>query len=145
MNKNKNAKGFSLIEVLVGIALIAIVMIGLAQIFTMSIMNNLRSSELSNGTFLAQQQVDYLRTLLQAELNDFPQTARGEANDEQLDTNQDGTADFRRITDIALLGNFYEAQVLVFAPVQAGVSRTLLLQDPEQYHVKARLHTLIGR
>ncbi|MHB8095117.1 MAG: type IV pilus modification PilV family protein [Candidatus Aminicenantales bacterium] len=145
MNKKTNTKGFSLIEVLVGIALIAIVMIGLAQIFTMSVMNNLRSSELSNGTFLAQQQVDYLRTLLQAELNDFPQTARGEANDEQLDTNQDGTADFRRITDIAFQGNFYEAQVLVFAPVQAGVSRTLLLQDPEQYHVKARLHTLIGR
>ena len=144
--KNKtNTKGFSLIEVLVGIALIAIVMIGLAQIFTMSVMNNLRSSELSNGTFLAQQQVDYLRTLLQAELNDFPQSSRGEANDEQLDTNSDGTADFRRITDISLLGNFYEAQVLVFVPVQAGVSRTLLLQDPEQYHVKARIHTLIGR
>jgi len=129
----------------VGIALIAIVMIGLAQIFTMSVMNNLRSSELSNGTFLAQQQIDYLRTLLQAELNDFPQTSRGEANDEQIDTNQDGTADFRRITDIALQGNFYEAQVLVFAPVQAGVSRTLLLQDPERYRVKARIHTLIGR
>jgi len=140
-----NTKGFSLIEVLVGIALIAIVMIGLAQIFTMSVMNNLRSSELSNGTFLAQQQVDYLRTLLQAELNDFPQTSRGEANDEQIDTNQDGTADFRRITDITLQGNFYEAQVLVFAPVQAGVSRTLLLQDPERYRVKARIHTLIGR
>ena len=92
-----------------GIALIAIVMIGLAQIFTMSIMNNLRSSELSNGTFLAQQQVDYLRTLLQAELNDFPQSSRGEANDEQLDTNSDGTADFRRITDVSLQGNFYEA------------------------------------
>ena len=145
MNKKTNATGFSLIEVLVGIALIAIVMIGLAQIFTMSVMNNLRSSELSNGTFLAQQQIDYLRTLLQAELNDFPQTSRGEANDEQIDTNQDGTADFRRITDITLQGNFYEAQVLVFAPVQAGVSRTLLLQDPERYHVKARIHTLIGR
>jgi len=145
LNKKVNDKGFSLIEVLVGIALIAIVMIGLAQIFTMSVMNNLRSSELSNGTFLAQQQIDYLRTLEKAELDDFPQSSRGEANDEQLDTNSDGTPDFRRITELALQGDFYELQVLVFVPIQTGVSRTLLLQNPDRYHMKAQIRTLIAR
>jgi len=145
LKKKTDTNGFSLIEVLVGIALIAIVMIGLAQLFTMSVMNNLRSSELSNCTFLAQQQIDYLRTLEKAELDDFPQSSRGEANDEQLDTNSDGTPDFRRITELALQGDFYELQVLVFVPIQTGVSRTLLLQNPDRYHMKAQIRTLIAR
>ena len=42
MKKNKK-DGFSLIEVLVGIAIVAIALLGLAQIFTYSVMTNSRA------------------------------------------------------------------------------------------------------
>jgi prepilin-type N-terminal cleavage/methylation domain-containing protein len=142
---NNKRKGFSIIEVLVGIALIAIVLIGLAQLFTLSVMNNLRASELSNATFLAQQTIDYLRSLTDPEIANFPQTSRGESNDEQIDLNQDGTVDFRRITDVQNLNARYEVFILVFPPSQLGPSRSALLLNPENYKVRAQIHTLITR
>jgi prepilin-type N-terminal cleavage/methylation domain-containing protein len=138
-------EGFSLVEVLVGIALIAIALIGLAQLFTLSVMNNLRSNDLSNATFLTQQGIDYLRTLTAAELNNFPQTSRWESNDEQIDLNQDGTIDCRRVTQVQSQGSYYEVFVLVFPPSQIGVARSALLLNPDGYKVKAQVHTIISR
>jgi prepilin-type N-terminal cleavage/methylation domain-containing protein len=143
MRTQKN--GFSLIEVLVGITLIAIALIGLAQLFTLSVMNNLRSNDLSNATFLTQQRIDYLRTLTAGELNNFPQISRGESYDEQIDLNQDGTIDCRRITQVDHPGAFYEVSVLVFPPSQLSVPRATLLASPDTYKVKAWINTLIGR
>ena len=128
-----------------GIALIAIAMIALAQLFTLSIMNNLRSNDVSNATFLAQQRIDYLRTLTAAELNDFPQISRGESNDEQIDLNQDGTVDCRRLTEVSHPGNFYEISVLVFPTSQLNIPRATLIATPDAHKVKARVNTLISR
>jgi prepilin-type N-terminal cleavage/methylation domain-containing protein len=138
-------EGFSLVEVLVGITLIAIALIGLAQLFTLSVKNNLRSNDLSNATFLTQQRIDYLRTLTATELNNFPQISRGESNDEQIDLNQDGTIDCRRLTQVVPPGTFYEVAVLIFPPSQLSVPRATLLANPDNYKVKAQIHTLIGR
>lgn len=141
----KRREGFSLAEVLVGIALIAIALVALAQLFTLSVMNNLRSNDVSNATFLTQQRVDYLRSLTAAELNDFPQVSRGESSDEQIDLNQDGTIDCRRITEVAHPGDFYEVSVLVFPTSQLTVPRATLLASPDAHKLKARMNTLIGR
>jgi prepilin-type N-terminal cleavage/methylation domain-containing protein len=145
---NNKQKGFSIIEVLVGITLIAIALIGLAQLFTLSVMNNLRANDLSNATFLIQQEIDYLRSLTTAEMADFPQTSRGESNDEQIDLNQDGTIDYRRVTSVQAQGTptpTYDVFVLVFPPSQLGAARSALLLNPDNYKVKAQIHTLISR
>jgi prepilin-type N-terminal cleavage/methylation domain-containing protein len=142
---NNKRKGFSMIEVLVGIALIAIALIGLAQLFTLSVMNNLRANDLSNATFLVQQEIDYLRSLTGPEMSTFPSTARGESNDEQLDLNQDGTIDYRRVTQVVAQTNYHEIFVLVFPPSQIGTTRSSLLLNPDNYKVKAQIHTIISR
>jgi len=120
---DKDARGFTLIEVIISLALVTVVFVSLAQLFTLSIMQNLRSNEISNAIFLAQQQIDYLRTLTSDELNDFPNTTLGESNDERIDINADGTIDFRRITQVeestSLIGSF-DIMVVVFTPGLSG-------------------------
>lgn len=150
MVKPKNKKnGFSLIEVLVGIALIAVVLIGLAELFTLSVMNNLRSSEISNATFLAQQNIDYLRSLLDGELKNFPQVSRGESSDEAVDLNADGTTDFRRITQVTVQtstsGDTFDIRVLVFPETERNTPIAQLLADPEGHRVQAQINTVISR
>jgi prepilin-type N-terminal cleavage/methylation domain-containing protein len=142
----KNMKnGFSLIEVLVGIALIGTVLIGLAQLFTMSVMNNLRSSEISNATFLAQQNIDYLRSLTGPEISDFPSGARGESGDEVIDLNADGTVDFRRLTQVTSNGEIFDVRIMVFPAAEHNTPVAQLIADPEQHHVKAQINTVISR
>jgi len=146
MVDRKNIKnGFSLIEVLVGIALIATVLIGLAQLFTMSVMNNLRSSEISNATFLAQQNIDYLRSLTGPEMSNFPMVARGESADEAIDLNADGTMDFRRLTQVTPNGEIFDIRVLVFPISERSTPIAQLLADPGQHHVQAQINTVISR
>jgi len=137
--------GFSLIEVLIGIFLVAVAVIGLAQLFLMGVLNNVRSGEITNGVFLAQQQIDYLRTLTLAELQSFPDTSRGESNDEQIDTNVDGTVDFRRVTELTFQDPEFDVRVMVFPALQADTARSALLDDPEGHKVRARMNTVIGR
>ncbi len=134
-------RGFSLMEIVVGIALIAIALLGLAQLFTYSVLNNSRSDKLTNAIFLAQQQIDSLRNLTAQELSNLA----GSSLDEEIDTNSDGTIDFRRITDIQASQGFWNIRVLIFSPEQLSVSRSNLLQNPARYRVKAEVSTLICR
>lgn len=137
----KKRKGFSLIEVLISISLIAIALLGLAQLFTYSVMNNSRSDRMTNAVFLAQQQIDVLRNLTATELSSLA----GTAMDEQIDVNNDSTIDFRRITEIQTSGVSWDIRVLVFSPEQMGVARNTLLQNAAQYRVKADISTIISR
>ncbi len=137
-NRTKRKKGFSLIEVLIGITLIGIALIGLAELFTMSVMNNLRSNQLSTATFLCQQEIDYLRTLTPTELDALPVV-----QDVQLDLNADGEMDFRKITTIQKNLNYYA--VYIFPPSQFGTAVNTLILQPETHQVKARMGTIIQR
>lgn len=145
MIKNKTQshsgkKGFTLIEVLVSMALVGIAVLGLAQIFTYCILNNSRSEKMSTATFLAQQQIDSLRNLTGAELS----AAAGEI-DEQIDINLDGTYDFRRITRVQASTYYWDVRVLVFSAEQIGTAKDDLIQNPSQYKVKANISTIISR
>jgi len=131
-------EGFSLIEVLISIALIAIALIGLAQLFTMSVMSNLRANQFSTATFLCQQQIDYMRTLTPTELDLLPVI-----QDEQIDVNLDNTMDFRRITTIQRNLNYYK--VLVFPPSQFSTAAGTLILQPVAHQVKAQMGTIIQR
>lgn len=137
--------GSSLIEALIGIAILGIALLGLAELFLMSLTNNARGGEMSQATFLAQQQVDYLRTLTAAELGTFPSTSRSESADETIDMNQDGTADFRRLTHIQAAGYSYAVRVLVFPPARIGKAAADLLTDPDSYRALAVMNAVIGR
>lgn len=139
--KKGKGKGFSLVEVVIGMAMLAIALLGLAQLFTYSVMANSRAERMSNATFLAQQQIDFHRNLTKDELN----TLTGAAIDEQVDVNLDGTIDYRRITEIQSLGSFWEIRVLIFSAEQLNTAANLLTQDPSQYGVKANISTLISR
>ncbi len=134
-------KGFSLIEAVVGIALMGVAALGLAQLFTYSILVNSRADEISNATFLAQQQIDSLRTLTSAELNLL---TTGKI-DELLDNNNDGTYDYRRITEVQLVSDMWEVKVIVFPGENEGVSADVLFQNPAQYHAMANISTVISR
>ena len=139
--KKRKNEGFSLIEVLVGIAIVAVAMLGLAQLFTYSVMTNSRAERMSNATFLAQQQIDYHRSLTSDELN----VLTAGTNDEQIDVNIDGSIDYRRLTNIQMSGVFWQIRVLVFSAEQVGTALADLVGDPQAYDVKADVSTIISR
>jgi len=150
-NKKKSGRpeGFTLIEVIISLALVTVVFVSLAQLFTLSVMQNLRSNEMSNAIFLAQQQIDYLRTLTIDELGVFPSTNIGESNDELIDINQDGTFDFRRLTvvtpsQVANTAGF-DVLVMVFPIFARNIARDQLIANPDRYRVRAYIHTIITR
>ena len=130
-----------MIEVLVGIAVVAIALLGLAQLFTYSVMTNSRAERMSNATFLAQQQIDYHRNLTSDELNMLTTGV----NDEHLDVNLDGSYDYRRLTEIQMSGVFWIIRVLVFSAEQMAESTADLMGDPQEYDVKAEVSTIISR
>lgn len=140
MVEKKKREGFTLIEVLVGIFLVGAALIGLAQLFTYGVLNNYRADNLTNATFLAQQQIDNIRNLTAAEIS-----ALSSPLDETLDTNQDGTQDFRRITQINYDSNVWRVRVLVFPASQVGETVSDLTSNPIQHEVRADISTTIGR
>ena len=139
--KQTGKEGFSLIETLVGVALVAIGMLGLVQLLVLSIANNTRADRMNNAIFLARQQIEQLRLLTADELN----TMVGANIDEQLDLNSDTVYDYRRITAVQPSGVFYQVKVMIFAPEQFAESAVDLLDDPQKFRVRANITTLIRR
>ena len=133
-------KGFSLIEVIIGIALVGIALLGLAHLFTLSMMNNSRSDEITTATFLAQQRIDSLRNLTLTEI-----TSLASPSDELIDVNSDTVNDFRRITVIQDLGFSYQVRVMVFSETEFSKTVGDLTSDPEDHRVKADITTIISR
>lgn len=140
-DRSRKLEGFSLIEVLVGLAIVAIGLLGLAQLFTYSVMTNARAERMSNATFLAQQQIDYHRNLTREELD----TLTAGTIDEQIDINSDGTYDYRRITEIQSTGLFWNIRVLVFSAEQLTEDAGMLTLDPQGNGVRADMSTIISR
>lgn len=139
--RDKKSEGFSLIETLVGVALVAIAMLGLAQLMVLSIANNAQADRMSTATFLARQQIEQFRLLTIDELNALV----GAPISEQLDINQDGVDDYRRITILQTSGISFQAQVLVFAAEQMYESVATLTGDPLTYRVRANITSIISR
>lgn len=144
VNKPKESKknaGFSLVEILVAIALMGLTLLGLAQLFTYSVMNNARAEKMTNATFLAQQQIDFLRNLPAEEFTNLSAAPL----DESIDVNNDGTFDYRRITQVQAAGNSWNVRVLVFQGLQGGVAVGNLIQNPSDYYVRADISTIVSR
>ncbi len=143
-NNSRNdakSKGFSMIEVVVGIALVGVALLGLAQLFCLSVMNNARSDAMTNSIFLAQQQIDFLRNLSANELHNLSLSSI----DELIDINSDGIVDFRRITQLAASGFYWNVRVMVFSGLQAQVAMDNLIASPSEYQVRADVSTIISR
>lgn len=138
--KRSQKKGFSLIEVVVATALVGVAMLGLAQLFMYGILTNSRADKMANSIYLAQQQIDSLRSLTAPEL-----TAMFSPFDEQLDVNNDGSYDFRRITQLEHAGYNWNIHVLVFSSLHEGVSTGLLIADPPKYKALADFNVVISR
>jgi len=143
--RTKKGAGFSLIEALIGISVIGIAMLGLGQAFLLSVSNNTRSGEIAHASYLAQQQLDYLRGLLASELSSFPSTSRGESADQTIDSNADGFPDFRRITLVTTGGTGYAVKILVFPATAIGKASATILAAPANYRVRAVLSSVIVR
>jgi len=152
--QSKRRSGFSLLEVVVGIALVAIAVLGLAEMFTLSVLNNMRSDRITSASFLAQQQIDVLRSLTSAELSLVASSAAVDLNndgtndffrDELIDINQDNLNDFRRITDVQTYGTAWLVQVFVFTAEQFNADQGDLISNPQDHRVRARLSTVVHR
>ncbi len=130
-----------MVETTIGIALVGVALLGLAQLFTYSVMNNARSDRMTNSTFLAQQQIDFLRNLPASDLNNLAASPV----DEQVDVNNDGHIDFRRVTVINASGFYWEVRVQVFPASQLGFDVNELIQQPTLHQVKADMSTVISR
>jgi prepilin-type N-terminal cleavage/methylation domain-containing protein len=141
----RGRRGFTLIESLIGLAVMGIAMLGLAQAFMVGVANNKRAGDIGNATLLAQQRIDYLRILTAAELEAYPTSSRGESADEMLDINSDGNPDFRRLTFVQVAGLIYSVRVLVFPATRAGIAADTLAADPWANGVRAVSNTVIGR
>lgn len=136
------SRGFSLIEVLLGIALMGVAMLGLAQLFVMSVWSNHRSEQISTATFLAQQEMDQLRTLTAAEL----QTLQTNYVDENLDVNNDGTPDYRRITQVSSpQQSLWAVRVLIFPPSMIDKEANVLFANPLANRVLSDMYSVIYR
>lgn len=145
MKKRNEDRGFTLIEVLVSIFLVGVAVIGLAQLFLVAVANNLKADRVANATFLAQQQIDWLRGFTGDELDVYTSTALT-ARDEFLDTNQDLTNDFRRITGMNRAGDIYQVTIHVYSIEKVGgLTAAEVLADPVHYRPQALISTLIVR
>jgi len=140
-NKPKKRKGFSLIEVLVAMALTTVALMGLIQLFLLGIAQNNRSDKMTNATFLAQQQIEQLRTFTADELNALTSALI----DDLINVNQDIMVDFRRVTQVQISGFSWAIRVLVFAGAHTGVTAEDLIADPDTYHVRTDVSTIISR
>jgi len=114
---------------------------GLIQLFLLGIAQNNRSDKMTNATFLAQQQIEQLRTFTADELNNLTSTLI----DDPINTNQDSMVDFRRITQVQISGFSWEIRVLVFAGAQTGVTAEDLIANPDNYRVRTDVSTIISR
>ncbi len=139
--QKEERRGMTLIEALVGMALVSIALLGLAQLFTYSVMINSRSDKISSATFLAQQQIDFIRDLTRDEIS----ALSAGSLDEQIDINQDNTLDYRRITILESQGFSWEVTVYVFGPEQIQTNRDDLIDEPAKHRLLARMGTIIGR
>jgi len=141
-------RGFTLIEVLVGIFLVAVGVVGLTQLFLLSVLTGYRADQISRATFLAQQRIDELRNLTQDELTSLAHTPLND-RDVQLDLNSDGVDDFRVVTRCQEAGYMFGITILVFGPETtiAGAQPTALelVGDPDKYKALAQLGTIITR
>lgn len=145
-NPSRKREGFTLIEVLVALFLVGVAVMGLAQVFTLTVLNNSRSDRIASGTYLAQQRIDFLRNMTSLELNTATESDGTPIPlDELLDINNDGTLDYRRITQIQSAGFYWDVRVAVFQSQYAGESSAQLLADPQQYRVLADMSTIISR
>ncbi len=155
-NKGKRGReGFTLTEALIGIVLVAVAVLGLVEMFTFSVMNNLRSYRITTAAFLAQQRADSLRNLTKDELSVLASSGSVDlngdgtpdiTNDELLDLNQDNHNDFRRLTQVTqVTPSSWSVQVMLFTPEQFGIARAQLLSRPDAYRVRANVSTLISR
>jgi len=145
MKTKKHARGFSLMEVLVGIFLVAVAVLGLAELFLASVANNLKADRMANATFLAQQQIDWLRGFTSEELTAYAGTGL-EDRDEVIDLNLDGTNDYRRITDFRLDQETFQVRISVYSAEKFGiVDPAELLGDPDQHRPRAHITTIITR
>ena len=140
-NKPKKRKGFSLIEVLVAMALTTVALMGLIQLFLLGIAQNNRSDKMTNATFLAQQQIEQLRTFTADELNALTSLPI----DDLINLNQDTAIDFRRITQVQISGFSWEIRILVFAGAHTSVTTEDLIADPDTYRVYTNVSTIISR
>jgi prepilin-type N-terminal cleavage/methylation domain-containing protein len=145
MKTKKHARGFSLIEVLVGLFLVAVAVLGLAELFLAAVANNLKADRVANATFLAQQQIDWLRGFTADELTAYAGTTI-ESRDEVIDLNLDGTNDYRRITDFRIDQETFLVRISVYSAEKLGiVSPAELLADPDQHRPRAHVTTIITR
>lgn len=145
MKRHKRQRGFSLMEVLVGIFLVGVAVIGLAQLFLFAVTNNLRADRIANATFLAQQQVDWLRGFTLDELMAYAGTTL-ESRDEIMDINVDGTNDYRRVTVFTEAQDTFQVRVVVYSAENISVpDASALLADPGRYRPRAVMSTIITR
>ena len=144
MNKKKHACGFSLVEVLVGLFLVAVAVLGLAELFLAAVANNLKADRVANATFLAQQQIDWLRGFTSDELTAYAGTTI-ELRDEVIDLNVDGTNDYRRITDFRMMQGTFQVRISVYSAEKFSVNASVLLADPVLHRPRALITTIITR
>jgi type II secretory pathway pseudopilin PulG len=137
----KKREGFSMIETTTAIFLAGVALLALAQLFTFSVMNNRRSDRMTNSIFLAQQQIDFLRNLPATNLSDLAASPV----DEQIDVNNDGNMDFRRVTVLRAVGFNWDVRVRVFPASQLLTSVEDLINYPTQHQIRADMGTVISR
>ena len=130
-----------MIETTTAIFLAGVALLALAQLFTFSVMNNRRSDRMTNSIFLAQQQIDFLRNLPATNLSDLAASPV----DEQIDVNNDGNMDFRRVTVLRAVGFNWDVRVRVFPASQLLTSVEDLINYPTQHQIRADMGTVISR
>lgn len=144
---SKTGKGFTLIEVLVGMALMGTAVLGLAELFTLAVLQNRQADRIANATFLAQQQIDAVRNMTVGEIS----AMAGIPIDDLINVNGDVDSlgnplyDYRRVCQILSTGGLWDVRVSVFSAEQLETPVNDLINDPEGHKVRAQIQTIISR
>lgn len=143
--KPRPDKGFTLIEVLIGMALMGVAILGLTELFTLSVLQNRQADRIASATFLAQQEIDAVRNMTVDEIS----ALAGVPIDELIDVNSDGVNDYRRITQILYNADIYDVRVTVFSAEHLTTAQDdliALIADPEgRNKARAHIQTLVTR
>ncbi|HEX9902531.1 MAG TPA: prepilin-type N-terminal cleavage/methylation domain-containing protein [Acidobacteriota bacterium] len=143
----RRERGFSFIEVILSVALLAFALISLAQLFLLGMANNFRADQVSNAAFLAQQELDELRTMTADELNAMGNSPMGEMKD----VNNDTIGDYVRIARLSPQGMNWTVDIWIFPASQAILAggsvtnSTELINNPQQNRVRAQISSVICR
>jgi prepilin-type N-terminal cleavage/methylation domain-containing protein len=134
-----NREGFTLVEVVVGMGVFAISLLAIIQIFYYGVMLNTRSKQITKAANIARKEMDTIRLMSIAELDQMPTNGS-----ELIDMDNDGTNDYEvswtiNSQKLAVAGDYTRYVVLLSVNPMARAQGTTVGTQKDTYRLRSVL------